>query len=119
VSSLIGNATIQAILSEIRRVEGGGDWDPTASVNFAYNNRQLFSVPRLTFRSELRALSDSYFPFLDETQELGERETLVWENRVEYWIGRLYFTLLARASEYKQGDQSLVLFQVRRFFGNF
>jgi hypothetical protein len=119
VSSLIGNATIQAIRSEIRRVEGGGDWDPTASVNFAYNNRQLFSVPRLTFRSELRALSDSYFPFLDETQELGERETLVWENRVEYWIGRLYFTLLARASEYKQGDQSLVLFQVRRFFGNF
>ncbi len=119
VSSLIGNATIQVTRSEIGRLAGDDDLNPTASVNIAYNNRQLFDVPRLTFRSELRALSDSYFPFLDETQELNERETLVWENRVEYWIGRLYFTVLARASEYKRGDDSLILFNMRRYFGNF
>ncbi len=119
VSSLIGNATIQVTRSEIGRLAGEDDLNPTASVNIAYNNRQLLGVPRLTLRSELRALSDSYFPFLDETQEFNERETLVWENRVEYWIGRLNFTVLARASEFKRGDDSLILFQVRRFFGNF
>ncbi len=117
-SSLNGNATFQLTRSVVGRLDDDDDLNPSASINITYNHRQVLGVPRLVFRSTLRAFSDSYFPFLDDPQDLNDREALIWENELNYAIGRLFLTLFGSISESNVNDESVILFQVRRFFGD-
>ena len=123
-SSLLGNVTIQAVRSvnpslstAIDSVQG--KFRPTATADLTYHNRKVFGVPQLRFRSTLRFFSDAYFPLLDTPREPNERENKEWENRLEYSIGRVDLRLIGRLSEINSLERAFVLFQVRRFFGEF
>jgi len=93
-------------------------WRPTSAVNVVFEHRRVFNVPRLLFRSTLDHISDAYLPFVDQSLDPEDRRNTVWENRLEYAIGRLQLRLIGRYTRAKDDDTSLVLFQIRRFFGN-
>jgi len=78
----------------------------------------VFRVPRLWFRSKLRFLSDSYFPLLDDPTGNRQREQIIWENRLEYAIGRLRLRLLGTLSDSDDAERAILLFQIRRIFGD-
>lgn len=122
-SSLSGNLTIQATRNDTASMAASmnpenGKWFPTASVDISYFDRMLFDVPRLTFRSTLRFISDSYLPLFDEPDRINGREDRRWENRIEYNIGRLQLRAIGRVSEIQDERQAFLLFQVRRMFGD-
>ena len=122
-SALLGNMTMQATRNDKPAREGiidesDGEWTPTATVDMTYFHRNLFGVPRLTFRSTARFISDSYFPVLDETRTSTDRDDKRWENRLDYTIGRLQLRGIARVSRIQDLDQAFLLFQVRRMFGD-
>lgn len=122
-STLSGNLTIQATRSSMRSPvagsnQGDGEWLPTATADITYFERMLFGVPRLTFRSTLRFISDSYLPLLVEPDDLDGREDMRWDNRIEYTIGRLQLRAIGRLSEIRDEQQTFFLFQVRRLFGD-
>lgn len=122
-SALLGNMTMQATRNDKPAREGiidesDDEWTPTATVDMTYFHRNLFGVPRLTFRSTARFISDSYFPVLDETRTSTDRDDKRWENRLEYTIGRLQLRGIARVSRIQDLDQAFLLFQVRRMFGD-
>ncbi|MGI9320301.1 MAG: hypothetical protein ACR2O5_02725 [Thiogranum sp.] len=122
-SALLGNMTLQATRDDKPAREGiidesDGEWNPTASIDLTYFQRLLFGVPRLTFRSTARFISDSYFPVLDESRTNTDRDDQQWENRVDYSIGRLQLRGIARVSRIRELNQTYFLFQVRRLFGD-
>ena len=122
-STLSGNLTIQATRDDADNPLAGmnpenGEWTPTASVDVSYYENLLFDVPRLTFRSTLRFISDSYLPLFDEPDRINGREDMRWENRIEYTIGRLQVRAIGRLSEIQDEKQTFFLFQVRRMFGD-
>ena len=122
-SSLSGNLTMQAT----RNSRSGdlasadtenGEWIPTASMDLSYFNTMAFGVPRLTFRSTLRFVSDSYLPVIDSPDTVNGRDDKRWENRLEYTIGRVQLRAIGQISEIRDKRQTFVLFQVRRLFGD-
>ena len=122
-SSISGNVTVQATRNSMRNPAGGadpedGEWIPTATADITYLDRMVFDVPRLTFRSTLRFISDSYLPLFDEPDDLDGREDMRWDNRLEYNIGRLQLRAIGRLSEIQDEKQTFFLFQVRRLFGD-
>ena len=122
-STLSGNLTIQATRDDADNPLAGmnpenGEWTPTASVDVSYYENLLFDVPRLTFRSTLRFISDSYLPLFDEPDRINGREDMRWENRIEYTIGRLQVRAIGRLSEIQDEKQTFFLLQVRRMFGD-
>lgn len=121
-SSLSGNLTVQATRRSTgdatTLIANDGEWIPTATADITYFDRLVFGVPRLTFRSTLRFISDSYLPLLDEPDDLDGREDMRWDNRLEYTIGRLQLRATGRVSEIRGEQQMFFLFQVRRLFGD-
>lgn len=122
-SSLSGNLTVQATRRSSGSAATGagadeGEWIPTATADITYYNRMVFGIPRLSFRSSLRFISDSYLPLLDEPDDLDGREDMRWENRLEYTIGRLQLRAIGRLSEIRDEEQMFFLLQVRRLFGD-
>jgi len=122
-SSFLGNMTLQATRDDNPEREGiidetDGEWNPTVTIDATYFQRMLFGVPRLTFRSTARFISDSYFPVFDESRTDTDRDDQQWDNRVEYSIGRLQLRGIARVSRIRELDQTFFLFQVRRLFGD-
>ena len=92
----------------------------TYSVDLTYRERDLFSVERLNFLSELRLLSrelrtDDLFD-----QDIGvdtERSDQVWRNELDYTVGKLELRLLADVREIDNRWMSQVFFRVRRYYG--
>ncbi len=121
-SSLSGNATLQATRSQRNTSIGGDDaddeWRGTATVDLTYSHRRALDVPRLSFRSTLRYVSDARFSGEQPASFGAERDDRVWENLLEYTIGRLLLRLTARVAEFDDERQSLVLLQARRLFGD-
>lgn len=121
-SSVRGSLTLQASRNSLpsRVVDDSVDdnFEPSTSVNITYFHRQVFGLPRLYFRSNLQLVSDSYLPVLDDPDDFSDRDTKIWENRLEYFIGRLQLRLIGRLSENKGLERSVWLFQLRRFFGD-
>ncbi len=111
--SLIGNATVQAS----RDSNSGGtdnDWQTTSSAELTYRHRQLFNVPRLNFTSDLEYISETLNVAVDR---FDERESLVWDNRIEYAIGRLFVSANGSVIEANGRQRTLLMFQVQRNFG--
>ncbi|MEN8205568.1 MAG: hypothetical protein ABFS24_06105 [Pseudomonadota bacterium] len=122
-SSLSGNLTIQATRNSrpggfAAAGDENGEWVSTSSVDLTYFDTMVFGVPRLTFRSTLRFISDSYLPVVDTPDTMNGREEKRWENRLEYTIGRMQFRAIGQISEIQDQQQLFVLFQVRRLFGD-
>lgn len=122
-SSLSGNLTIQATRNDadnpvLSLNPENGAWVPTASIDLTYFDNRLFDVPRLTFRSTLRFISDSYLPLFDEPDRVNGREDMRWDNRLEYSIGRMQVRAIGRLSELQGEQQTFFLLQLRRLFGD-
>lgn len=96
-----------------------GEFEPSLSVDLTYRFQRLFGVPRLHFRSVLRYFSSSYRTLLDDVDDTVENEGRVWDNRLQYTIGKLAFLLIGRMSEIREREHALVLFQVRRHFDTY
>ena len=121
-SAIMANATLQATRNFRPQIEGvtaagNGDWTPTTTLDVSYYKIALFQVPRLSFHSTLRFVSNSYIPVFGNPDENGERDDKQWENRLEYNIGRLQFRAISRLSEIQQEKQNYFLLQVRRMIG--
>lgn len=110
--------SVQPVLTNTVLPDDYAAWRPTSTVNISFEHRRVFNVPRLLFRSTFDHISDAYLPFVDQSVDLDDRKNTTWENRLEYAIGRLQLRLIGRYTRTKDDDTSLVLFQVRRFFGN-
>ena len=72
----------------------------------------------LTFRSTVRFVSNSYVAVLDEPDLPTDRDDKQWENRLEYYIGRLQLRAIARISEIQGTERTFFLFQARRMIGD-
>lgn len=122
-SSLRGNITFQVTRNERPEIpgiidEGNGEWTPTSTIDVTYLNQRLFNVPMLTFRSTLRFVSNSYVAVLDEPDLPTSRDDKQWENRLEYYVGRLQLRAIARFSEIQETERTFFLFQIRRMIGD-
>jgi len=122
-SSLRGNITIQATRNERPEIsgiidEGNGEWTPTSTIDVTYLNQRTFGVPMLSFRSTLRFVSNSYVAVLDEPNLPNSRDDTQWENRLEYYIGRLQLRAIARYSDIQDTGRTFFLFQIRRMIGD-
>lgn len=116
-SGLTGNLTLQATRQEsdagvvTQNLSGSGD--------LVYQHQRTFNIPRLRFTSDLRLnLSES------QTQNIGElipnsreQESMSWENRFDYLIGRTNLSLSLRASMVDGKERELLMFRITRQFG--
>jgi hypothetical protein len=87
-----------------------------SSLEFTYRHNRVFRVRNLWFQSRLRLSSDSVL--VSDFASGGDDGELLWENRLEYFIGklelRLRTLLIERASE--NGDNLIGILSVNRRF---
>lgn len=115
LKSLSGSAYFQASRSGD---EGDmGSWQPSTHVALTYTHQHFAGVQRLRLRSDLRYYSDDVLGMLRREEDLVERETIRWENRLDYSIGLLDVLLLVVLTEGEQSRNQLYMLRVRRRFG--
>ena len=123
-SSFRANVTLQISRTYKPAIEGvidasNGDWRPTSTIDLTYYKLGLFQVPRLSFYSTFRHLSNTYIPLADNPDdEQSRRNDNIWENRLEYSVGLLRLRAISRLQEVRGKKQNYFLFQVKRFFGD-
>lgn len=126
-SQLVGNLTAQWVSTQ------SAPRDPLAPGSFGlpaakqvstglgadilYRHDRVFGVPRLRFVSELRA-TDQAIVEQEEAYLLPATETLSWDNRLEYLIGRLRVTLGYRVSQVNGNRVQVAGLRVQRDFGS-
>ena len=126
-SQLVGNLTAQWVSTQ------SAPRDPLAPGSFGlpsakqvstglgadilYRHDRVFGVPRLRFVSELRA-TDQAIVEQDQAYLLPATETLSWDNRLEYLIGRLRVTLGYRLAEVNGNRVQVAGLRVQRDFGS-
>ena len=88
--------------------------DSSSSLEFTYRHGRLFRVPRLAFESRLRASALS-LSLGDYDAEGGE---LLWDNRLNYRVGKLDVRLrgVAVRRKFDESGNKLVLLSVTRWF---
>jgi hypothetical protein len=94
---------------------GGGSHGISGDISF--RQLQLFGVRRLSFTSRLRLAQD----VLDQPGQLvsiPDRETRVWENRLDWSIGRLDTSLVLRMSQVDRFRSNSLWLRVSRSFSN-
>lgn len=119
-SALLANMTLQATRSSregLNTAANNREWEPTATADITYYKNTLFSVPRLSFHSSIRFVSNTYLPVIATSADDGGRDDKQWENRIEYMIGRLQLRAISRLSEIQGNRQNYLLFQARRMLG--
>jgi len=121
-SSLNGNVSFNAtrpLGSAGGSVTGDeSSWDYNTSADLNYTHMDLFGVPRLSFVSELRYMTNSLFEVVQSDRiDLVELDEKRWQNRLEYQIGRLELRLIGNVGQFNEINNSFILFQVRRNFG--
>ena len=88
--------------------------DSSSSLELTYRHGRLFRVPRLAFESRLRASALS-LSLGDYDAEGGE---LLWDNRLDYRIGKLEVRMRGVIAQRKADDSGnkLFLLSVTRWF---
>ena len=122
-SAFRANATLQVSRSYKPEITGlieesNGDWVPTSTVDLTYYQLGVLHVPRLSFYSTFRHVSNSYAPLVGEPEGRVKRDDTQWENRLEYSVGRLQLRMISRLSDIQGEKQNYFLFQARRMFGD-
>jgi hypothetical protein len=84
-------------------------------ITFRQNN--VFGVPRLRFQSRLR-LAQDVLKQPGQLQSIPDRETRLWENRLDWSIGRLETQLELRMSQIDGRRFDSLWVRVQRSFGN-
>ena len=97
------------------RQDFGGDATITkfSSMNLGYTDSRLFGVPRMLFRSQFTARTIDLF-FSDLSGE--ENTDMRWENRLDYFIGKLETRLSATWSRVNARNGYSVLLTISRKF---
>lgn len=88
-----------------------------ASGEIVYRQQRIFGVPRLRFVSRLRLAQD----VLNQQGTLSsvtDRETRLWENRIEWAVGLLETHLALRISESDGVRREFLMWRLQRSFGN-
>lgn len=88
----------------------------SASGELAWRHLAMFDVPRLNFSSRLRVALDTQLQ-AEALLPLPQRETLSWENRLDYRVGRLDSSLALRWSRVDQRRFTLLMWRLQRSFG--
>jgi len=124
-SRLTGDLSAQWVSSDIppRRLlipeaiadPGSRTGASSISANITYTHQRIFGVPRLRFLSELR-IADQAVLEQEQALLLPDRESLSWENRLDYTIGRLLFSLSARISDLNRNQTRSLMLRVQRDF---
>jgi len=113
-SSWTGNLSLQSV----RQITSDGrdtGFEPYATGSIVYTRLRAFGVPRLRFTSDLQLNARALVPLpLDGTDYKRSQ----WENRFNYLIGRLEARASLRLTSAQGQVRKLLLFQVRRRFGN-
>jgi hypothetical protein len=95
-----------------QRTSSGG-----ASGEITYRQQRLFGFPRLRFSSRLKLAQD----VLSQPGTLAtipDRETRLWENRLDWLVGRLETQLVFRISEVDGKRRQMLMWRVQRSFGD-
>lgn len=126
-SQLIGNLTAQWVSTQSAPrdpLAPGGFGQPASKqvstglgADIVYRHDRVFGLPRLRFVSELRA-TDQAVVEQEAAYLLPATETLSWDNRLEYMIGRLRVTLGYRASQVNGNRVQVAGLRVQRDFGS-
>lgn len=87
-----------------------------ASGELTYQHQRLFGVPRLRFISRLK-LAQDVLKQPGTLLSLPDRETRLWENRLDWNIGRLDAQLILRMSQVDGRGRQSLMFRVQRSFG--
>jgi len=88
-----------------------------ASGEITYRQQRVFGVPRLRFTSRLK-LAQDVLKQPGTFATIPDRETRLWENRLDWLIGRLETQLLFRLSEVDGKRRNFLMFRVQRTFGD-
>jgi hypothetical protein len=100
-------------------LEAGGVRSGTGSASGEINYREnnLFGISRLRFGSRLR-LAQDVLKQPGQMLSLPDRETRLWENRLDWNIGRLESQIVLRLSQIDGRMHQSLMFRVQRSFGN-
>lgn len=122
-SSLSGDLTMQRVSQRSGdamqagvRALGGRDESHSASGEVVYRHMRAFDVPRLRFTSRLK-LAQDVLKQAGTLATIPDRETRLWENRLDWAIGRLETQLLFRISEVDRKRREFLMLRVQRSFG--
>lgn len=113
-SGLTGSLTIQAVRQSAGDIPDTGI-HTSSSGNLMYRHNQAFGVPRLRFTSNLKLNANVATPL--PWVENGDQRSM-WENRLDYVVGRVDVRLCARLSYINKVYRTSILFQIRRGFGD-
>ncbi len=113
-SAWTGNITIHATKNELPNVVTGG-FATTSSANILYRHVMMFNVPRLHFISDLKFDTELSRP-VEINREKQDRR--IWENRLDYSVGRLQMRLSLRVSKINNISYNILMFRIKRLFGN-
>lgn len=123
--SLSGDLTVQRSLQRAgdQRLAGGlaplmGERTSSAAASgeIVYRHLRPFGVPRLRFTSRLKLAQD----VLNQPGAfvtIPDRETRLWENRLDWLVGRLETQLVFRISQVDGKKRELLMWRVQRSFG--
>jgi hypothetical protein len=122
-SSISGDLTAQRVeqrsgdtLHDGERVLGGQNESHSTSGEIAYRHGRMFGVPRLRFTSRLK-LAQDVLKQPGTLTTIPDRETRLWENRLDWAIGRLDTQLVFRVSEVDARRRKSLMVRVQRSFG--
>ena len=115
LSSWQGNVTVQTTHNDTTTFQS--PWVTSTSANITYQRERVFNVPLMRFTSEFRALSDDLANATQDRFILERRARWSWTNRLDYTVGRIQLSLRGAIGEVDGRRQTLIYFQVRRFFG--
>jgi hypothetical protein len=88
-----------------------------ASGEIVYRHQRPFGVPRLRFESRLK-LAQDVLRQPGTLLSLPDRETKLWENRLDWSLGRIDATIILRLSEVDGRQREAFMFRIQRTFGN-
>lgn len=121
--SVTGDLTYQRTRQRTSTLDAGaglvglrsGSQGASGEVNFRQD--QLFGVRRLRFTSRLR-LAQDVLKQPGQLLSFPDRETRLWENRLDWSIGRLETQVILRFSEVDGSRINSLWFRIQRNFGN-
>lgn len=111
-SSLNGTLSIQTVRRAYANESDKG-FDTYSTASLVYQHFRVLNVPRLRFTSDLKLNSESVLP-VAFTEYNNKRD--VWENRLDYSIGRLDLRLSYRKSVIKNTQHDLLMLKLKRWF---
>jgi hypothetical protein len=120
--TLGGDLTLQRVTQRSGNLQqldvlGPRTGSAAASGEITYRQQRLFGLPRLRFTSRLR-LAQDVLKQAGTFITIPDRETRLWENRLDWLVGRLETQLMFRISEVDGKRRNFLMLRMQRSFGD-